>query len=307
MDQDSVESSPERAVSPEPCSTHPLPFDDSEQHSARKRQKTSRSGSRSRSVDTTQALDILPDSMSSHKDNIDGHHHPLPPSTPTRPTTAHSLAGPTSSQVTINLRTPQHRLESPSPTSPSPMSQSNIQNTMEDEVTRISIESESDVLSTVPASVIETPSSSPSAAGSPEVELVPISSDDPERSPTLAIINEEEVFPDPLNHFPYQRRGENLLMALRRATNILQYGKEICATERRRIHLTLSVEPIDTEDIFIRLRNWIDDFLRSANSDNRLHGAFTRYRDFWFAFSDLILALHFRRLAALANAEVVPS
>ncbi|KAF7921904.1 uncharacterized protein EAE97_011195 [Botrytis byssoidea] len=276
MDQDSVKSSPERAVSSEPCSTHPLPFDDSEQHSARKRQKTSRSGSRSRSVDTTQALDILPDSMSSHKDNIDGHHHPLPPSTPTRPTTAHSQAGPTSSQVTINLRTPQHRLESPSPTSPSPMSQSNIPNTMEDEVTRISIESESDVLSTVPASVIETPSSSPSATGSPEVELVPISSDDPERSPTLAIINEEEVFPDPLNHFPYQRRGENLLMALRRATNILQY------------------EAIDTEDIFIRLRNWIDDFLRSANSDNRLHGAFTRYRDFWFSFSDLILALHFR-------------
>ena len=236
MDQDSVESSPERAVSSEPCSTHPLPFDDSEQHSARKRQKTSRRGSRSRSVDTTKALDILPDSMSSHKDGVDVHHHPLPPSTPTRPTTAHSQAGPTSSQVTINLRTPQHRLESPSPDSPSPMSPSNMQNTMEDEATRISIESESDVLSTVPASVVETPSSSPSAAGrSPEVELVPISSDDPERSPTLAIINEEEVFPDPLSHFPYQRRGENLLTALRRVINILQYGKKFCAPKRCRM------------------------------------------------------------------------
>ncbi|CAD6444908.1 6039bd08-4af7-4836-9051-2cf9a245c040 [Sclerotinia trifoliorum] len=277
MDQDPVESSPERAVSSEPCSTHPLPFDDNEQHSARKRQKTSRSGSRSRSVDTTKASNIPPDSMSSHKDDSDVLRDSFPPSTPTRPGTAQSQTGPTSSRVTINLRTPQPPVESIYSSSPSPNTPSKMTHIVDDEGARISIESESDVLSTVPASVIETSSSSPSAMeGSPEVELVPISSDDPERSPTLGIIDEEEVFPDPLNHFPTQRRGENMLHALRKVLHILQF------------------DAIDTEDLFDRLRAWIDDFLRFASSDNRLHNAFTRHKDFWIAFPDMIWALSCR-------------
>ncbi|KAI9641472.1 hypothetical protein NHQ30_010279 [Ciborinia camelliae] len=277
MDQDPVESSPERTVSSEPCSTHPLPFDDNDQHSARKRQKTSTSGSRSRSIDTTKDSDIPPDSMSPQKNEPDGVQDPLPPSTPTRPSTAHSQVGPTSSRVTINLRTPQPPLESiPSP-STSPNTPSKMTDTVEEEGARISIESESDVLSTVPASVIETPSSSPSATeGSPEVEVIPVSSDDPERSPTLAIIDEEEVFPDPLLHFPCQNRGETLVHALKKITRILQY------------------EAIDDDVLFLELRDWIDSFLRSAVTDNRLHTAFTRHRDFWLEFPEMIWALHYR-------------
>lgn len=227
MDNNSINSSPERAVSSEPGSTHPLPFDDNEQHSARKRQKTSTSASRSRSIDTSQTLDILPDSMSSPKDTTDSLlHHPLPPSTPTRPTTAHSQAGQTSSRVTINLRTPQPPLESISSDTSSPNTPSKILNPMEDEDTRISIESESDVLSNVPASVMETPSSTPSVIeGSPEVEVLAVSSDDPERSPTLAIIDEREVFTDPLSHFPCRRRGDSLYQSIKRVASILQYGK----------------------------------------------------------------------------------
>ncbi|ESZ91138.1 hypothetical protein SBOR_8472 [Sclerotinia borealis F-4128] len=279
MDQDSVESSPERAVSSEPCSIHPFPFDDNEQHSARKRQKTSKSDSRSRSVDTNPASDILPDSMSSPKDVPDVLQDPLPPSTPTRPTTAHSQVERTSSRVTINLRTPQPPIESnlSSPSPASPNTPSKMTNTEEDEGARISIESESDVLSTVPASVLESPSSSPSVMeGSPEVEIIPVSSDNPERSPTLAIIDEEEVFPDPLSHFPSQHRGENIMQALKRVIQILQY------------------EAIETEDVFVQLRDWIDNFLRFANSDNRLHGAFIRHKEFWLAFPELIWGLNFR-------------
>lgn len=233
MDQDPVESSPERAVSSEPCSTHPHPFDDNEQHSARKRQKTSRSGSRSKSVDITKPSNIPPNSMSSQKDDSDILHDPHQPSTPTRPTTAHSEVGPSSSRVTINLRTPQPPLESVPSDLPSPNTPSKMTNTVEDEGARISIESGSDILSTVPASVLESPSPSSSAMeGSPEIELVSPSSNDPERSPTMAIIDDEEVLPDPLNHFPTQNRGETMLQALKKVSAILQWGKKFCAIMR---------------------------------------------------------------------------
>ncbi|RAL60589.1 hypothetical protein DID88_009784 [Monilinia fructigena] len=224
MDQDQVESSPERAVSSEPCSTHPFPFDDNDQHSARKRQKTSRShsGSRSsRSVDTTKAPDIPLDSMSSQEDDMNLIRDPILPSTPTRPTTAQSLVEPTSSRVTINLRTTQPPLDSILSHSPSPNTTLKMPHSMEDEVTRISIESESDILSTVPASIIGTPSSSSAMEGKPR-------------------------------------------------------------------------DPIETEDVFIELRDWIESFLRFSNTDSRLHGAFTRHRDFWFAFPDMIWALNYR-------------
>ncbi|QSZ30008.1 hypothetical protein DSL72_004526 [Monilinia vaccinii-corymbosi] len=278
MDQDQAEPSPERPVSSEPCSTHPVPFDDSDQHSARKRQKTSRSdsGSRSRSVDTTKASEIPLDPMSSEVNETDVLHDSILPSTPTRPTTAHSQVEPTSSRVTINLRTPQPPSNSALSNSNSPITPSKMTNAVEDGGARISIESESDILSTVPASVIGTPSSSSAMEGSPEVELVHISSDDPERSPSMAIIDEEEVFPDPLYNFPTQNRGENVIHALKRVAHILQY------------------DPIETEDVFIELRDWIDKFLRFCHTDSRLHGAFTRHRDFWFAFPDMIWALNYR-------------
>lgn len=94
----------------------------------------------------------------------------------------------------------------------------------EDIRTGLSVESESDVLSTVPA--VETPSSSPSAVGSPQIELV-VTEDDQEfenRSPPVAIIGEDEIFGDPMQEFPYAQEGEPLVNTTKRLIAFVQHG-----------------------------------------------------------------------------------
>src|SRR5690242_20502707 len=106
MDHDPAELSRERAVSSEPCSTRPNPFE-AENGSARKRRRFSRGGSRSRSVDTARDSDIVPDSRTLREDiqKSDIDIDPAPPRTPTRIPSDHPPPEPTSSRVTINLRT----------------------------------------------------------------------------------------------------------------------------------------------------------------------------------------------------------
>jgi ubiquitin carboxyl-terminal hydrolase 34 len=91
----------------------------------------------------------------------------------------------------------------------------------DDAGTRISVESESDALSTIPP--IETPSSSASPIGSPQVELV----DDLEfinDDPPVAIINDDAVYLDPMLNFPYNAEGETLANTIGRLARFLQYG-----------------------------------------------------------------------------------
>lgn len=86
------------------------------------------------------------------------------------------------------------------------------------------MESESDVLSTVPA--IETPSSSTSAGGSPQIELV-VSEDDQDfgnRSLPVAIIGEDDIFGDPMQTFPFVQDGESLANATKRLAHYVQFG-----------------------------------------------------------------------------------
>jgi ubiquitin carboxyl-terminal hydrolase 34 len=118
-------------------------------------------------------------------------------------------------------------------------------NAGEDTRAGLSVESESDVLSTVPA--IGTPSSSPSAAGSPQIELV-VTEDDQDfgkGSPPVAIIGEDEIFQDPMHNFPYAQDGEPLAATAKRLSTFIQYGRYIhgqncqphtnsCRTYRRR-------------------------------------------------------------------------
>jgi ubiquitin carboxyl-terminal hydrolase 34 len=89
---------------------------------------------------------------------------------------------------------------------------------------RLSVESESDVISTVPA--VETPSSSASAGGSPQIELV-VEQDDTDfgdRSPQVAIIGEDDIFGDPVQSFPFLHDGESLVAAIKRLVHYVQYG-----------------------------------------------------------------------------------
>lgn len=92
-----------------------------------------------------------------------------------------------------------------------------------DNGTRASIESESDALSTV---AMETPTSSPSPSGSPEIELV--TGDDTSeyggRDPQVAIIDDDVMFLDPVTSFPYYAEGEPLTATIGRLTRYLQFG-----------------------------------------------------------------------------------
>ncbi|KAI3337478.1 hypothetical protein HD806DRAFT_41673 [Xylariaceae sp. AK1471] len=120
MDQDSrTDESRERALSSEPSSTRPNPFDDGDL-SARKRRRTSLSGSRSTSVETALSQDNTIAASDIHDMKIDTP-EPALPSTPARP---NHQAERVSSRVTINLRNADSLEATPtSPTSPTPSRQ----------------------------------------------------------------------------------------------------------------------------------------------------------------------------------------
>ncbi len=211
----------ERAISSEPRRN---PFEDNDQ-SSRKRQRISHEESPSRSVDAAGDSDTTTDPMllEGGDDEPDAD---LPPSTPTQVRSQLSTPEPTSSRVTINLRTTRH-LE-PILSSPSPETPSKMVDGVADAITRNSIESESDALSTVPA--IETPSSSPSVIESPRVEVVTLDDDDSDfadRDPQVATLDDDSIFREPLAHFPYWSDGETLANAVSRVARFLQYGIDI--------------------------------------------------------------------------------
>ncbi|KAI0480668.1 ubiquitin carboxyl-terminal hydrolase [Xylariaceae sp. FL0804] len=117
MDQDSRSAeSRERALSPEPSSTRPNPFDDGDL-SARKRRRTSASASRSSSLNTLRSYDRPPVEPDTDVMKVDTP-EPDPPSTPAR---SPPSAEPKSSKVTINLRNNDSReAEAVNSTSPTP-------------------------------------------------------------------------------------------------------------------------------------------------------------------------------------------
>lgn len=133
MDQDSrTDESRERALSSEPSSTRPNPFDDDNELSARKRRRTSLAGSLAGSLSASPTASLetaLPRengvAASDTQDMKIDTPEPTLPSTPARPD---QTAEPTrSSKVTINLRNPDSLGATPtspaSPVSPTPSRQ----------------------------------------------------------------------------------------------------------------------------------------------------------------------------------------
>ncbi|KAG0647567.1 Ubiquitin-specific-processing protease 34 [Hyphodiscus hymeniophilus] len=280
MDHEPAELLRERAVSSEPCSTRPNPFNDND-HTSRKRQRLSRGGSRSRSVDTVRTSDIS-DSMPLQEEPTDmptGSPSP-PPITPPPKALGHLPTEPTSSRVTINLRTnkPSDLIPSspPSPHTPTKM------NGAEDNRSGLSVETESDALSTFPA--IETPSSSPSAiSSSPHIEVV-TEDDFRSQSPPVAIIGEDEIYIDPMRTFPYGQDGESLVSTLERVAHFFQY------------------DAIDEEKCFVEMRDWIDAYLAyTVNSPDAWRESYIKYREFWLQFPDVIWAFNNRTSRHFGN------
>ena len=176
-------------------------------------------------MDTARDTDVVPDSMLLREGNPKAEELP-PPSTPTREPSELPTAEPTSSRVTINLRT-NRILEAIPSSPPSPSTPSKMVHAADDAGTRVSVESESDAPSNQP---IVTPSSSASGGSlSPQVELVSIGEDDSDFNnddPPVAIINDDSVYFDPLTTFPYHAVVEESLAAtVRRLAHFVQFGK----------------------------------------------------------------------------------
>lgn len=156
---------------------------------------------------------------------------------------------------------------------------------------RATIESESDALSTAPA--IGTPSSSPSALGSPDIEVIPLSEDDgdfPGTSPPVAILDEDTLLADPVLDFPFLESGEPLPSTIHRVANFLQYGSSL---DKLPGQLLTHTDEVGADDVFCKLRDWMGNFMRYEAVP--LYRHYCNHRDFWHAFPELFWALNHRR------------
>ncbi|KAK0645991.1 hypothetical protein B0T16DRAFT_412380 [Cercophora newfieldiana] len=227
-----ADDSRERAVSSEPCSTRPNPFDDSDVLS-RKRRRTSRSGaSRSRSVDTVNssqgshtAGDSGPESDSAMKiDSISA--APATPE-PQQPPRAPASSGPRSSRVTINVRTPSRPLEAipSSPSSPVQRASAFAPADPADAV-HISVE-EADLDMSRDDTIADTPASSASGSSSPPVELISVEADhdDFDAGDKEVMIMGESICRDPSANLPFHEPTETYLETVTRLSQFFtQYG-----------------------------------------------------------------------------------
>ncbi len=218
MDHEEIEVSRERAVSSEPCSTRPKPFDDSERL-ARKRQRLS-SGSRSRSADTGRASSTYVTTPRENSPFIESKFNQ--PHTPSRAQLGKPIPEPTSSKVTINLRSNRAVGRTSSP----PFSTSaHSKMSSPDETSRLNIELDSDEV----VAPTDTASSSSSTLGSPKVELV-MEDDDIEygQSPSVAVIDDDESLfdSDPVLNFPYSSVNEPVTTTVRKITQFFEHGMQ---------------------------------------------------------------------------------
>ncbi|ELR08910.1 hypothetical protein VC83_05858 [Pseudogymnoascus destructans] len=271
MDLEAIEVSRERAVSSEPCSSRPKPFDDSE-YSARKRQRVS-SGSRSRSADTSKASSTYVTTPREHSPSIEA--RLTQPRTPSRTHSNKAIPEPTSSKVTINLRSNKaiDLASSPSfsPTTPSKMSGT-------DQIPQLDIEVDSDGV----AAPLETISSSSSTLGSPKVELI-MEDEDIEygQSPPVAVIDDDDelLFDcDPVLDFPYACGNEPVMVTVRKIAHFFEH------------------DAVDGDDMFCRLRDWMASYLQlTKDSEVSWFESYEKHTEFWNKFPDIVTALSRRR------------
>ncbi|KAI1103786.1 hypothetical protein F4804DRAFT_309190 [Jackrogersella minutella] len=273
MDQDSKSSEPrERAVSSEPCSTRPNPFDDGDL-SARKRRRTSLSGSRSASVDTLPSRDdaVVSDPNIMKVDTPE----PLPPSTPSR---SEPTAEPVSSKVTINLRNADSLEDTPpSPSSPTPASfrKDNIKISVEEpEVNMIEIPS------------VEDTSSSASELDSPEIPTVSFEDDltfcGTEQNITLLAHGRTAQFSAAMLDFPYHSDGESYHETVAR---LAEYFRQ---------------QPSHVDEALQLLQQWLSRYLVYAHVDfyHMVVEAYQENKQFWQTLPELFYTIAHRHASS---------
>ncbi|KAI1074724.1 hypothetical protein F5B20DRAFT_429744 [Whalleya microplaca] len=279
MDQDSRSSeSRERAISSEPCSTRPNPFDDGDL-SARKRRRTSLSGSRSASIDTvpSQCATTIPSEIPSESNlmKVDTP-EPVPPSTPVRPE-PEPAAEPVSSKVTINLRNADSLEATPaSPTSPTPA------HFQKDDI-KISVE-ESEVNMT-PAPPAEEAPSSPSELDSPEAPNVSFEDIEDDLAfsgadPHVSLLADGRAaqFSAAMLDFPYHGDGETYYDTVSRLVNYFRQ------------------QPTHVDEVLHGVHRWLESYLAYADPNLYLlvMETFQENRPFWQALPDLFYTIAHR-------------
>ncbi|KAM7221465.1 ubiquitin carboxyl-terminal hydrolase 34 [Rhypophila decipiens] len=277
----------ERAVSSEPCSTRPNPFDDGD--ISRKRRRTSAGGtasSRSHSVETVDTIEGVPASVAPAA-SAGGHElgaildsemkidseSTIPTTPEQRPLDlqVQQPSGPRSSRVTINVRTPSRPLEA-IPSSPSsPPSPVIPQRTATAENVKLSVE-ESEVDMGQEDGAVGTPTSLNSDAGSSPIEY---NEDDDEidfgvEEDHGSILHQipRSVLLDPSGDFPYRDDNETISEAITRLCPFLT------------THETVGQS----------VAEWLDSYLAFAKTaaPSSLLASYVENRELWQALPEFV-------------------
>ncbi|RKF60923.1 putative ubiquitin hydrolase [Erysiphe neolycopersici] len=280
------ESLTEQSTSSAPCSGRPSPYDDATEPPLRKRQRTSQTASRSRSVD--ESLDLKNSSLDDTTLLHEKSDSPDPDRKASTPTCKSSevFVEQSPNKVTINIRT--NRLIVPNHSSPSsssnPDTMKRLQTSHDSHGSQIIVESDSDGFSTA------TPSSSPILVSSPHVELLPLEDADLlDRDPPIALIDENENEDEDnedneindnseiFSRFPYRVDGEALTSTLHRLFRFFQCDEVV------------------TDEVFCKIRDWIKMYLLATTNTDIFYDNFLKNQEFWASLPEIIWALSHRQ------------
>ncbi|KAI1435773.1 hypothetical protein GGR50DRAFT_693844 [Xylaria sp. CBS 124048] len=273
MDRDSrTDESRDRALSSEPSSTRPNPFDDDDSNlSARKRRRTSPSGSRSTSVETPLSHDNNIGASNIRDMPIDTP-EPTLPSTPVR---SNPPAEPAStSRVTINLRNADSLEATPtSPASPTPSRprQSHVQPSVE-----------APEFDMAPVPPVDDASSSSSTLDSPDIAVISV--EGLEDDVHFSTIEPRTPFRRPIelttivSDFPYRYDGE------------LPHDTII------RLVAFFRQQPGNMDEGLLSIHNWVNRCLNSARFEHQatLIEVYRSYRLFWSVLPELFYQFSLR-------------
>ncbi|KAK8049930.1 Ubiquitin carboxyl-terminal hydrolase [Apiospora phragmitis] len=268
MDLDSRASadSTDRAVSSEPCSTRPNPFGDSD-IAARKRRRTSRTGSRSRSLESSLSRVDMPDEAARMRVDTP---EPTAPSTP--PSQSRGvISEPHSSKVTINLRNADgHVLAPSSPDSPS------TARTRKDYIKPSVEASEMDMGPAPQATTSNLGDIDEEDSDDSEVQIVAVNNGKKDGHDELSFTNiRATAFLAESHHalnmdllmfqFPYHAADESCCDTVDRLRQFLLQRR---SSQRRYngVQKLMNLENVQFDEVLGSLKGWLDQYLLAARS-----------------------------------------
>ncbi|EHK45664.1 hypothetical protein TRIATDRAFT_40314 [Trichoderma atroviride IMI 206040] len=290
-------------TSPEPSSTRPNPFDDSDV-SSRKRRRTSASGSPSASVETglhrsesgSSPFSTVNTSVAALDDKMKVDRGSQQPRTP--PQAANSPAfspePPTSSRVTINLRNAPYSDSTASPSAPQYFSPSKVRiQTPEEDQVQKSIEEEADLgLALNGNGHLGLAHASPVASPSPPVEVITIQEDDGVAEEVELVFDQSLLdgpMADPTMEFPYSNTQNTLLET---STRLQTY---------------FSSQPNPDPASIQQIREWLDKFLTFAKQSNPqvVLESLRSNKSFWLYLPNIIDATINRQYVSTTRVAVL--